>query len=80
MQTTKRLSLEVILLKANRNKLDAAMARACMTRKELAAASGMPTHSLDNVLRGRTVRPATLGKVARALGVDVEELMEVVKE
>ncbi len=51
-----------------------------MTRKELAAASGMPTHSLDNVLRGRNVRPATLGKVARALGVDVEELMEVVKE
>ena len=51
-----------------------------MTRKELAAAAGMPAHSLDNMFRERNVRPTTLGKVARALGVDVEELMEVVKE
>lgn len=67
-------------MKVNRNKLDIAMARACITRKELAVAAGMPAHSLDNMFRERNVRPTTLGKVARALGVDVEELMEVVKE
>ena len=44
-----------------------------MTRKELAAAAGLPMPSLAH----DGVRPATLGKVARALGVDVEELMEV---
>lgn len=64
-------------MKANKNKLELAMARACMTRKELAAATGLPMPSLAHVIRGDGVRPATLGKVARALGVDVEELMEV---
>ena len=32
--------------------------------------------TVKNVLDGRSVRPATLGKVARALGVDPLEIME----
>lgn len=64
-------------MKADRNKLELAMARACLLPGELAAAAKLPRPTLNGVINGRSVRPATLGKVARALGVDVEELMEV---
>lgn len=64
-------------MKANREKLELAMAKACLLPSELAERAGMPRPTLNGVINGRNVRPATLGKVARALGVDVEELLEV---
>ena len=45
------------------------MARACLTPEELATKAEMPRATLNNVLTGKSVRPATLGRVARALGV-----------
>lgn len=64
-------------MKANRQKLELAMARACLLPGELAERAKMPRPTLNSVINGRSVRPATLGKVARALGVDVKELLEV---
>ena len=67
-------------MKADRNKLELAMARACLLPSELAERAGMPRPTVSGVismLDGMNVRPATLGKIARALGVDVEELLEV---
>ena len=63
-------------MKANRQKLILAMARACMNSEEAARKAGMPLPSFNNVVVGRSVRPATIGKVARALGVDVTEILE----
>jgi len=63
-------------MKINRNKLELAMARACMDTSDILRATGMPRPTLNNVVVGRSVRPATIGKVAKALGVDVEELIE----
>ena len=63
-------------MKANRKQLELAMARACMTPEELAAAAQMPRPTLNNVIVGKSVRPATLGRVARALGAEVENIME----
>lgn len=64
-------------MKANRDKLELAMARACLTPSELAGLAKMPRPTLNGVIRGRNVMPATLGRVARALGVPVESLLEV---
>lgn len=61
---------------ASRKKLELAMARACMTSAKLPEAADLPRPTINNVIMGRNVRPATLGKVARALGVDITELLE----
>ena len=66
----------VIGVKANREKLELAMARSCMSSEELIKAANMPRPTVYNVITGRSVRPGTLGRVARALGVDVTEIME----
>lgn len=63
-------------MKANRDKLRLAMARACMNPQDLAKAAEMPPQTVNGVLRGRGVRPATIGRIAKALGVDVAELLE----
>lgn len=63
-------------MKANKKVVQLAMARACLSRRELAEKAGIPEPTLQRVINHRSVRPATLGKVARALGVDPLEIME----
>ncbi|MCI8827541.1 MAG: helix-turn-helix transcriptional regulator [Ruminiclostridium sp.] len=63
-------------MKADRNKLELALARACMTPESLSEEAKMPRPTVNNVITGRSVRPATLGRIARALGVDVAEIIE----
>jgi DNA-binding Xre family transcriptional regulator len=63
-------------MKVNRQKLELAMARACMESAGLAEAAQMPRPSLNNAISGKSIRPATLGKIARALGVDPADLIE----
>lgn len=64
-------------MKVNRQKLYLAMARACMTSAELPKAAGLPRPTVQNAVVGKSVRPATLGKIAKALGVDPVEIIEV---
>ena len=61
-------------MKIDREKYMLARAKACMGAKALEAA-GIPRGTLSNILRGE-VRPETAGKLARALGVDVTEIIE----
>lgn len=63
-------------MKANRKKLELAMARKCMSTADLTVAAGMKRPTLNNVITGRDVRPNTFGRVAKALGVDVTDIME----
>ena len=51
-----------------------ARARACMGQKDLVAA-GIPKGTLCAALKGN-VKPETAGKIAKALGVDVTEIIE----
>lgn len=66
----------VMKMRADKEKLKIAVARACMSIGGLAAAAGLPYPSTKNVLYGRSVKPRTLGKVARALNCDVAALLE----
>ena len=51
-------------MKVNKKKLEIAMARACMNTADIVVIAKMQRP------------PATLGKVARALGVDITEIIE----
>lgn len=63
-------------MKADTSKLRLAMARACLNPQDLAKAAQMPAQTVNGVLRGRSIRPATIGKIARALGVDVTTILK----
>lgn len=63
-------------MKVNGTKLKLAMARACMNTVDLSVKAEMPVQTINGVLRGRSIRPATLGRIAKALGVDVTDILE----
>lgn len=63
-------------MKVNRQKLYLAMARACMDSADLPAAAQLPRATVQNAITGRNIRPATLGKIAKALGVNPAEIIE----
>ncbi len=65
-------------MKVNRKKLELAMARACMNSADLPAAAGLPRPTVQNAVVGKSVRPGTAGRIAKALGVDVLEILEEV--
>ena len=62
-------------MRIDRNKLKLAQARAMLGNKKLAAAAKISANTL--VTAGKVnVLPATVGKIAKALGVDVTEIIE----
>lgn len=62
-------------MKIDREKLELAMARACLNSKDLATKAGIPRPTLNNAIVGKNVRPGTLGRIAIALSVDVTEIL-----
>jgi predicted transcriptional regulator len=67
---------EVKKMKVNRQKLELAMARACMNSADLPEAAQLPRATVYNAITGKGIRPGTLGKIAKALGVDPLEIIE----
>ncbi|WP_414151020.1 helix-turn-helix domain-containing protein [Acetobacterium carbinolicum] len=63
-------------MKANKYKLEIAMANRCLNTGDLVNLTKMPRPTVNNVITGRSVRPATIGKIARALEIPVEDLIE----
>lgn len=63
-------------MKVNRQKLELAMARACMSTEDLTKAADLPRPTVNNAIVGKGIRPATLGKIARALDVDPADILE----
>ena len=61
-------------MRINRQKYMIARARACMGQKELIKA-GIPKGTLCRALQ-KDIRPETAGRIAKALGVDVTEIIE----
>lgn len=48
-----------------------------MTSNELQLKSGLPRGTFLNVVTGRNVRPVTIGKIAKALNVNVTEIIDM---
>lgn len=63
-------------MKANRKKLELAMARACMCTNDIQEKTKMPRPTINNAISGKSVRPDTLGRIAKALECDIIEIIE----
>jgi transcriptional regulator with XRE-family HTH domain len=64
-------------MKININKLLLAMANACITIGELSSKSGISRTALNNFTTGKgNPKPATIGKIAKALNISVEDLIK----
>lgn len=63
-------------MKISKSKLEIAMARAELNRDTLAKKANMPIPTVCNVYTRGTCKPATAGRLAKALGVDVTEILE----
>jgi DNA-binding Xre family transcriptional regulator len=63
-------------MKADRRKVEVVMARKCISIPDLQEATKMPKSTITKVLKGKNVLPATLGKVAAGLKVDVTDIIE----
>ena len=63
-------------MKADRKKVELAMARAQMDADDLCKKAAMPRPTFNGAIRGRNLSPVTAGKIAAALGVDVTEILE----
>jgi predicted transcriptional regulator len=61
----------------NKKKLDIVMANVCITSGDLQKKSELPRGTFLNVITGKNVRPATVGKIAKALNVPVESLINM---
>ncbi len=63
-------------LKMDRWKFDVACARACMSISDVANETGIRRQTVANAALERGTSPLTLGKNARALGVDPADLLK----
>ena len=63
-------------MKANKDKLLLVMARLCVSAEDIKRITGMPRSTVNKVLAGKSVRAITIGKVARALQIDVIDILD----
>lgn len=63
-------------MRINAFKLDAILARGCISRAKLAELTGISRQSVSTILLRGTCSTVNAGRIARALGVDVTEIME----
>ena len=67
------------MVRIDRVKLIALMARRAIRAKELAEVSGVSRVTITAIRGGKSCMGETAEKIARALGVDVTEIMEDVQ-
>jgi DNA-binding Xre family transcriptional regulator len=66
------------MLKINCDKFLLAFAKSGMTTMELKIKSGVGRNTISKVMNSETaIRPTTVGKLAKALNVDVEEIVDI---
>lgn len=63
-------------MRIDANKIKIILAERGMTRAALAAASGLSRQSVSTILTRGTCEPKTAGKIAKALGIPVVEIMK----
>lgn len=63
-------------MKIDKKKLEIAMANACMNTADLQKAAEMPMPTLAGAISGKSIRPATVGKIAKALKCNVTEIID----
>lgn len=67
-------------MRVSRDKIDLARATKCMTVSALAETYGVSRARMNTILNQREVTPVCVGRLARALGVDVTEIIDTENE
>lgn len=69
---------DIQILKINQSKFLVAFAKSEMTTTELEATSNVGRTTISKIMYGDVkVRPAIIGKLAKALNVDVERIVDI---
>lgn len=63
-------------MKISKSKLNIALARKQWNQRDLRDNAIVSAQTILNLNKGNSVMPATVGKIAAALGVDVTEIIE----
>ena len=63
-------------MKLNREKVDLAMARNCMTVTDLAETYGVSRARMNVILNSQKITPLCAGRIAKALNCDVTEIID----
>ena len=63
-------------MKIDNSKLDIELARRCMVLTALRS-DGVSPKTITRIRKGETVKPVTVGKIAKALGVDPTKIVEM---
>ncbi len=63
-------------MKINKYKFELQQARSGLNLTQVAAQCDMSRQNMSRILRKGVCNPATLGKIARALGVDPADIIE----
>lgn len=63
-------------MRLNRTKIQLLMAKGCIVQGALADKAGISRQTLSAVMNGRSCRPELLGRIAKALEVEPEEIIE----
>nr|DAP92772.1 MAG TPA: Helix-turn-helix XRE-family like protein [Caudoviricetes sp.] len=64
-------------MKINNERFEVALASSCMTLKELSEKSGIRQETIARIKKSlQNPNPSTVGKIAKALGISVEKLIE----
>ena len=63
-------------MKIDKEKFSIAMARACLTATDIQQIADMPRGTYIKAIAGYNIKPATAGRIAKALNVDVTEIIE----
>ncbi len=62
-------------MKISKQKLELAMANACLNPLQVSKQAGCQYATLRNLMNGKEGKPATIGKIASVLKVPVEKLV-----
>ncbi len=63
-------------MKISKSKLELALARKFWNQRDLRDNAIVSAQTILNINKGKSVMPATVGKIAAALGVDVTDIIE----
>lgn len=61
----------------NKCKLEIAMAKKCVNAYDVCKTANMQYQMFHRIFNGANCKPATVGRIAAALGVDVTEIIDM---
>lgn len=70
----KRLERRAEILKIDNQKLDLLLARRCMSLRDLR--NGTSPQTLTRIRRGESIKPVTVGRIAKALDCDPTDIIQ----